>query len=294
MNVRCRRLTRLSALAFVLWLLTAVVVSAQDDVAGQVYRRINSARVEAGLIPLERNPSLDAAAQRHADDLAQNGVQLGHRSSDGSNMRQRIAHVGYPIDLVGENWAGYRSVDKMMDFWLSDPPHRRNILKAKFRDIGIGVSVRPSGSIVVVTDFGGGGAPPRENVNQPEIAPQAVEPTAVPPEPTPLPPPTAAPPPPEPTSVPPPPPTAVPTLAPTTTPAPTLVAIAQVPTTSRPMRLRAEIQLVYLKAEADAAYPSPPAGGDARRMLMGSTLSVGGLLLFGLGMLGHRRSRLRR
>lgn len=293
MNVRCRRLTRFSVLALVLCLLTSAAVSAQDDVAGQVFRRINRARADAGLVPLERNPSLDAAAQGHADDLALHGAQLGHQSSDGSNMRQRIARTGYPIDLVGENWAGYRSVDKIMDFWLSDPPHRRNIFKAKFRDIGIGVSIRPSGSIVVVTDFGGGGAPPREYGNQPEVARQAVEPTAVPPEPTPLPPPTQAPPPPEPTRVPPPPPTAAPTVEPTATPSPVPVASAQVPTVSKPMRLRARMKKSRLEAKADAAFGRPPVSGDERRMLMGAMLSGGGLLLFGLAMLGHHRSRLR-
>ena len=41
-----------------------------------------------------------------------------------------------------------------MEFWLNDPPHRRNILNPKFADIGIGFVVRPNGGLIVVTDFG--------------------------------------------------------------------------------------------------------------------------------------------
>lgn len=299
MRVRFRRFAAIAALLGVLSILVLAAASAQEDVAGEVHRRINIARAEAGLPPLERNPLLEAAAQGHANDVAQHGSQLGHRGSDGSNFRQRIARTGYPLDNVGENWAGYRSLDKIMDFWLNDPPHRRNILKAKYRDIGIGVGIRPNGGLIVVTDFGAGGAPvaARESAPQPqpEVAPQSVEPTPVPPELTPLPPPppTEEPPPPEPTDVPPPPPTAVPTIIPTVPPPPTLVALVLPTRITQPVGLRARAHRIRLKGEAQAAYGVVPPAGDYRRLLMGGTLSVGGVVLLGIAMMGHRRYRTR-
>lgn len=299
MQVRCTRPGAILLLLIVPLLLSVAPVSAQEDAAGQVFRRINHARAEAGVPPLERNPLLEAAAQGHANDLAQNGSQLGHRGSDGSSIRQRIARAGYPTDSVGENWAGYRSLDKILDFWLNDPPHRKNILKPKYRDIGIGVAVRANGGLIIVTDFGGGGAAsaqaPRESQNQPEVAPQVTAPTSAPPEPTAQPPPTQPPPPPpaDPTAVPPPPPTASPTLVPTLVPVPIRVAIAK-PVTTKPMRLRGKAQKLVVHGQAGAAYSIQPVRPETRRMLMGATMSIGGLVLFAIAMLGHRQYRMRR
>lgn len=167
MSVRSRERNRLSRVLVrpllclallvclvMVWMSCLERVQAQEDAAGQVLARINQARQEQGLAPLARNPQLDAAAQAHADDMLRSGSGIGHRGSDGSRYQQRIARAGYSSGVVGENWASYRSLDNIFDFWLNDAPHRQNILNRKFTQVGIGVAQRANGGLVVVTDFG--------------------------------------------------------------------------------------------------------------------------------------------
>ncbi len=289
------------ALLIVLCAVGFSTTRAQEDVATQVLSRINQARAEAGLPPLARHPQLDAAAQGQADDMVVNGSRLGHRGSDGSNFRQRIARAGYVSDMVGENWAAYRSMDKIFEFWLNDPPHRRNILRNKYSEVGIGVGVRSNGSFIIVTDFGGGSvaavpesaAPPPQPAMEVQAAPTEppVEPTAAPPPPTEAPPPPT----PEPTEPPPPPPpspTAVPTIAPAQPP-PTVVMVALAPAPparpTRPITGRVKAQRLVVEAHAAAHLGTVPVRGDYRRVLMGITLSVGSMMLLGISMVGHRQ-----
>ncbi|MGB8646653.1 MAG: CAP domain-containing protein [Anaerolineae bacterium] len=119
---------------------------------------INQARTSAGLPPLAVNPQLTASAQGHANDMLQKGIGIGHLGSDGSTPAMRIVRAGYhPYSwgpFIGENWAAYQTVDISMGFWMSDAPHRDNILRPGFREIGIGVVYLPEGYPILVTDFG--------------------------------------------------------------------------------------------------------------------------------------------
>jgi hypothetical protein len=280
--------------AFVLgcWLVLGATASAQQDIAAQVLERINQARAGAGLPPLVRNALLDAAAQGHAEDILRSGSRIGHRGTDGSNIRQRIARVGYTGSPVGENWAGYRSLDVTMEFWLTDPPHARNILNPRYVEIGIGVVPRSHGGFVVVTDFGGPSAPaearaePLQPPAQPAAQPavQAQVPTEIPPpvEPTP-------PPPPPPTEAPVVP-TTVPTPIPPTPLPPTLVALAPPNKESaQPLKGRAKAKRLVLRGYADNYVGVQKGSGDSGRMYWGGILAVSGVLLLGVAVVGHRR-----
>ena len=70
----------------------------------QVIRRTNRARQRRGLDPLTGNKRLHAAAQGHVDDMETVGRYLGHDSSDGRTLRDRI-------DASGYRW---RSIPKML------------------------------------------------------------------------------------------------------------------------------------------------------------------------------------
>ncbi len=264
-------------------------VNAQTEGAAQILQRINQARAQANLPPLTRNPELDAAAQTHAQDLLEHGAALGHRGSDGSNISQRIARAGYAGDAVGENWASYRTLDKIFEFWLNDPPHRKNILEPRYREIGIGVAMRANGGWIVVTDFGArtGSAKavqaesaPKQKKAKPTLAPTrkptlkpTVPPTQVPPTRKPQPKPTAVPPP-----------------APTTAP---IVQVAVAPAAPKPkikpLRVRAKIARVSLQGSAGASQGNAAARGDVGRMLLGGALSMGGVMLLGLAVVGQSR-----
>lgn len=278
----------LSALLCALFLMTGIVASAQDDPVAQVLIRINQARANANLPALTRNAQLDAAAQGHANDLLQNGVQLGHSGSDGSSITQRIVRTGYNGDTVGENWASYRTMDLVMQFWLTDPPHRHNILNPRFSEIGIGVAPRANGGLIVVTDFGGhnGGAPVQ--VAHAAAAPQKARPTQIPVRAKPKPSPT-------PTRRPTRKPITLPTLLPTQPPPVTQIALAQPAPkiTVKPLHARGKFSRLTLTGQARAAASLSEIRGDGAKQFFGGALALGGMLLVGVAMIGQRRRHLR-
>jgi len=73
---------------------------------------------------------------------------LSHNSFNGETVMQRLARFGYTREdysyfLYGENIAGgcgsYGSPDNIFKWWMHSSGHRSNILKDKFREVGIGV-----------------------------------------------------------------------------------------------------------------------------------------------------------
>src|SRR5207302_3047672 len=70
-----------------------------DDSGPAVYSGVSRLRQTCGVI--NDDPRLTVAAQRHANDMLQNGVG-GHIGSDGSSPRTRITDAGY----VTANYTG--------------------------------------------------------------------------------------------------------------------------------------------------------------------------------------------
>jgi hypothetical protein len=122
--------------AFLALTLTHVVAAAPLE-EEQVFLQVNSQRAANNLPPLVRSLALDAAAERHCDDLATMRV-LAHIGSDGSNPGQRITEAGYRWTAYGENVAaGYLTAQGVMDAWMGSPGHRANILNPGFREMGV-------------------------------------------------------------------------------------------------------------------------------------------------------------
>ena len=95
--------------------------------------------------PLQLHPLLEEAAQRHADDMAQNGY-FDHQSQDGRNPGDRISEVGYRWSGYGENIAaGHRSVEAAFQGWVDSPGHCENMLRAHFEELGVGHSSQGMG-----------------------------------------------------------------------------------------------------------------------------------------------------
>jgi hypothetical protein len=274
MRIRSSGSWRAALLFALVSILLVTRVHAQGDLAGDVLNRINAARTAAGLAPLARNAQLESAAQGHALDLAAHGSHLGHVGSDGSTMRLRIARAGYPFGRVGENWASHRSLDRIMDFWLTDPPHRRNVLNPAYKEIGIGVALRPGGTAVVVTDFGGPGAAPLPVAALQQSAPAA----ANPPAPKPIVRASAA---------------QKPTAAPAPQPAdePAALTIAADARAEPPGAVKASGKFAKLEflAQAESTFHFSALYGDPVRMSIGGTTAAASVLVFGLAVLAHRR-----
>ncbi|GAA4891466.1 CAP domain-containing protein [Streptomyces coeruleoprunus] len=122
---------------------------AAGGAAGEYVRSVvalaNAERAKAGCSPLRVNSSLQAAAQRHADDMAARNY-YEHDSPEGRNAGDRMQAAGYRWRTWGENiHRGPKAPAAAMRDWMSSPGHRENILNCKFKDIGVGVNLRANG-----------------------------------------------------------------------------------------------------------------------------------------------------
>jgi uncharacterized protein YkwD len=147
---------------------TAIPVT--PDASGAVldlFNRTNALRAANGLAAYRLVNRLNAAAQRHSDDMA-NANNISHTGSDGSNVKQRVLDTGYGDWPVAENiFGGVATVDDTWDFWTTEPAHRDGLLSSQFRDVGISVVKGKGGTFYYTMVFG---ARP----------PQAIDPTATP------------------------------------------------------------------------------------------------------------------
>lgn len=142
-----------------------------QGVAQDLLGRINSLRAELGLAPYSLNGSLTAAAQSHAQWMAET-QQVTHVQDNGSSPQTRAQANGYASRWVSENiyMGGLANVDSAWNFWVNSPIHYRGLTSANFQDIGIAsaegaggeayvlVFGVPPGSSAVVSSSGSGNA----------------------------------------------------------------------------------------------------------------------------------------
>lgn len=128
---------------------------------------LNAERAGHGLPPLQRRAQLELASQRHSEDMVARRF-FEHDTPEGRDPQQRMLAAGYPSNnaLTGENiaWAAGRRASpfQVVDLWMHSPPHRENILRREFTEIGLGL-VRgapetprsKAASWTYTTDFGG-------------------------------------------------------------------------------------------------------------------------------------------
>lgn len=107
-------------------------------------KAINSYRATRGLAPLEHNPDLTIAAQRHSDDLSTHD-RISHRGSDGSNPWDRVKATGYKAKLAAENvGVGQRSFSEVLQGWKDSPGHNKNLLLPDATQMGVALVVNPA------------------------------------------------------------------------------------------------------------------------------------------------------
>src|SRR3989344_227948 len=186
----------------------------------------NEKRAENDVPPLTQNELLNRAAQMKAEDMATNGY-FAHTSPDGKTPWYWFEQVGYRYTSAGENLAvNFFESSDVAEAWMDSPSHRENIIKANYKEIGIGIAsgVYKGRDTVFVAQLFGTPA----IVTAPTIEPAPVPPTlvAVTPEPAPELEPQTLPPAPAPSNLPI---TLPPTSEPEVTPAETAVVVA--PTT---------------------------------------------------------------
>jgi uncharacterized protein YkwD len=130
--------------------------------------QINVFRAAHGLSQLKLNASLRGVADSHSSQMARLGF-FSHNSANGQSFSQRLAQAysprGFRSWTVGENlvWGGPDiGAARAFSLWLSSPPHRANLLNARWREVGLGAvhSTRAPGvygggaATIVTADFG--------------------------------------------------------------------------------------------------------------------------------------------
>jgi uncharacterized protein YkwD len=126
---------------------------------------INEQRRSHGLAPLAEDGLLTEAAQAHSEDMVSRGY-FEHTTPDGRTVQDRIRATGWGAGAnasTGENieWAlrAKAAPAAIVAKWMASPPHRADILRSAFTEIGIGIALGApaiSGQgATYTTDFGG-------------------------------------------------------------------------------------------------------------------------------------------
>ena len=130
----------------------------------RVLQLVNCERAKRDLAPLHVQYNLMRAARVHSRTMATVPF-FSHVSPSGLSPCERAIAFGYTVAgcrswSLAENIAwGYGSAstaEQIVRGWMNSPSHRRNILTAAFRDIGIGVAqstLTPGGRRVALARY---------------------------------------------------------------------------------------------------------------------------------------------
>jgi uncharacterized protein YkwD len=113
----------------------------------------NAERKKAELEPLKMNPKLMEAARKHAENMAKQD-KLDH-VLDEKNPTDRAKAAGYKSTYIGENvsW-NQKDPKEALAEWMDSEPHRANILKKEYTEIGVAVAKNSKGEPYWVQVFG--------------------------------------------------------------------------------------------------------------------------------------------
>ena len=118
-------------------------VAARDGLEAELLVQINQIRAQRGLKPLRLSSALGAAADAHSKDMANRGY-FDHDGPGGWTFAKRM-NRWYPqgshrMWSAGENLLWYSpevQAAEAVRMWMQSPGHRRNILFAQWREVGL-------------------------------------------------------------------------------------------------------------------------------------------------------------
>lgn len=125
-------------------------VGTSDD-RSALFAMINAARVSEGLKPLAADGALDKVALAHSVRMRDLRT-VGHELGDGP-LSDRLSDAGVVFRSRGENLAAAATVARAhRALWLS-PSHRANLLDARFKRLGLGLTKSDDGRVWVTELF---------------------------------------------------------------------------------------------------------------------------------------------
>lgn len=121
---------------------------------GKVIKLVNKKRTSHGCNALHLNKALRRAARRHSNKMGA-ALSLSHQLPGEPALGRRVSNAGYRgWTRIGENIAyGYPTPRSVVNGWMHSPPHRRNILDCRYKDVGVGVA-EAGGYLWWTADFG--------------------------------------------------------------------------------------------------------------------------------------------
>jgi uncharacterized protein YkwD len=148
---------------------TAVPVTglSQGSMESSIACLINEQRAAHGMGAVQPNTALRQAALGHSTEMISQGY-FQHTSPAGVTFVDRIVATGYTRGAraweVGENLAWgtgpLSTPQSLVTSWMNSPPHRENLLRARFREIGIAAVVgtpessRDATGVTVSSEYG--------------------------------------------------------------------------------------------------------------------------------------------
>ncbi len=123
---------------------------------------VNRDRQTDGLGPLTEDDLMNRNAQKHARDMVQREF-FDHTNPDGEGPSDRYRKLG-GSGGIAENILYLRNpgdvtvtlglIEKIHSRWMNSPPHRQNILTARYTKFGFGIAVETStGETYAVENF---------------------------------------------------------------------------------------------------------------------------------------------
>jgi len=114
-----------------------------SSMAAQVIQKVNEVRSKNNLTQLRYNESLANAAQKYAQEMAQNN-NISHIAKNGSDFLLRNTQAGYtPFSWMAENIAaGQKTPQEVVEAWLQSPTHRENMLHPQAQETGVGLAIK--------------------------------------------------------------------------------------------------------------------------------------------------------
>jgi uncharacterized protein YkwD len=116
----------------------------QNQMESSITCLINEERTSRGLGAVQPNGDLRDAALSHSNEMVAQQY-FEHTSPQGVTFIDRIEATGYMRSarswIVGENlvWGTgpLSTPQSLVTAWMNSPPHRENLLKARFNEIGV-------------------------------------------------------------------------------------------------------------------------------------------------------------
>lgn len=124
----------------------------------EVIGETNLYRSQSGLGQLEMSATLNKMAEEKLNDMFARGY-FEHVSPQGVSIEDIAEENDYEYLVIGENLAlgGFKSAKDVVEAWANSEPHRKNMLDARYTEIGVAVKralYQGHATTIIVQHFG--------------------------------------------------------------------------------------------------------------------------------------------